>query len=89
VGVHRDRQVEVQVLVRRGRVPFARRGAPFAGVSFRVPERVTAFVVTGLAPEAPYALTRAARDGLVEVSVRPGEGTAADAGGVVVSGVGR
>jgi hypothetical protein len=70
-------------------VDFARRGAPFAGVSFRVPERVTAFVVTGLAPEAPYALTRAARDGLVEVSVRPGEGTAADAGGVVVSGVGR
>ncbi len=60
-----------------------------AGVTFVVPARATAHVVSGLAPGGDYEVLRTPRGDAVEVAIRPGAGAKADAAGVVAAGLAR
>jgi hypothetical protein len=69
----------------RAAVPAA--GAPFAGVTYRVPQAVTRHFVTGLAPGAGYAVTERPVGDETEIVIAPGGGAhVADAGGVLALG---
>jgi hypothetical protein len=59
---------------------------PFRRVTYSVPARVTAQIVSGLRPGAPYDVTFTPANGAVEVTVAPGTAYVADEGGVIALG---
>lgn len=58
--------------------------APFAGVTFDVPDTTTTFLITGLTPGASFDVTLSPPSGgLITLTIQPGSSEQADDGGVL------